>query len=148
MKLRAIVALSSAALLTMVFALVSGAGPPPCPADVDSDGACDVGVDNCLGVANPGQGDPDEDGYGTACDTDIDNNCTTGANDAFAVFGAIGAGSPWTPASSEAMDIDENGTVGANDAFAVFGVIGAAPGPSARSCASCPSTVPGTCPNL
>ena len=62
MNLRAIIALASAALLTMVFALVSSAGPPPCPADADSDGVCDT-IDNCLGVANPSQHDPDTDGY-------------------------------------------------------------------------------------
>lgn len=42
-----------------------------CGADSDSDGACDVVVDNCLGKSNPDQSDPDEDSYGTACDLDI-----------------------------------------------------------------------------
>ncbi len=33
--------------------------------------------DNCTAVANPDQADADADGIGTACDGDLDNNCTT-----------------------------------------------------------------------
>ena len=148
MKLRAIIALSSAALLTMVFALVSGAGAPPCGIDADSDGVGDCVVDNCLGLANASQHDPDEDGYGTACDSDINNNCFTGVDDAFTIFAAAGAAAPWVPTQDGAMDLNENDFVGVDDAFAAFAVAGAQPGPSARLCAACTGANPGSCPNI
>jgi hypothetical protein len=148
MKLRAIIALSSAALLTMVFALVSGAGAPTCAADSDSDGACDIDVDNCIGVPNPDQDDPDTDGYGTACDMDINNNCAVGADDALTIFNNLGAGAPWSPLHEEAQDLNQNSAVGADDALAAFNNLGQAPGPSARACAECTGANPGSCPNL
>jgi hypothetical protein len=129
----------------MVFALVSGAGVPPCPADADSDGICDVADDNCLGIANPSQADPDQDGYGTACDADINNNCVVGADDVSAIFSNLFLTAPWTPLSNGAMDLNANGVVGSDDAFAAFGLLFSQPGPSALSCASCPGTVPGDC---
>ncbi len=78
MKLRVIIALSSAALLTLALALVSTAGPT-CLGDADSDGICDVegGGDNCLGLATPAQRDDDEDGYGNLCDPDPIHDCNT-----------------------------------------------------------------------
>ncbi len=43
-------------------------------ADGDGDGVADA-QDNCSAVNNPLQGDADLDGFGNACDTDLDNNC-------------------------------------------------------------------------
>jgi hypothetical protein len=148
MKLRSIIAFASALLIAMVFAFGSGAGVPdfPCPWDADGDGVCDLASDNCLTVANPSQVDGDSDGYGNACDTDINNNCTTGLDDTFAAFGNVGAGAPWSPVSDAGQDINENGTVGLDDVFIIFGLVGSAPGPSAQICASCPGTPAGACP--
>ena len=42
--------------------------------DGDGDGVPDA-QDNCSAVDNPLQGDADMDGFGNACDTDLDNNC-------------------------------------------------------------------------
>lgn len=41
--------------------------------DLDGDGI-DDDMDNCLGLANPEQRDSDEDGYGNACDADVDGD--------------------------------------------------------------------------
>jgi hypothetical protein len=43
--------------------------PPPPPPDKDKDGVPDF-RDNCVAVANPDQRDVDQDGIGTACETD------------------------------------------------------------------------------
>src|SRR6185369_15441189 len=47
--------------------------PPPEPKDTDGDGILDR-VDNCTNVANPNQADQDGDGFGTACDPDLNND--------------------------------------------------------------------------
>ena len=42
--------------------------------DSDGDGVSD-GADNCTLVANPDQRDTDADGFGNACDADLDGSC-------------------------------------------------------------------------
>jgi len=151
MKLRAIIALSSAALLTLVFALVSSAGPPVgCASDPDLDGACDSdGLDNCINIANAAQRDDDEDGYGNRCDFDHDQNCVTGATDLSATFANLTAGAPWTPPALGRFDVDENGAVGATDLSSVFSQLTSNPGPSSRPCADCTAAVgTGVCPGI
>ncbi|MEO8224209.1 MAG: thrombospondin type 3 repeat-containing protein, partial [Gammaproteobacteria bacterium] len=54
------------------FAPLLGSG------DTDGDGVADV-LDNCTLVANPTQCDSDGDGYGNACDGDLNNNSFTNA---------------------------------------------------------------------
>lgn len=51
---------------------VSGSGGLDCP-DSDNDGVADA-VDNCTLVANANQRDTNGDGFGNACDPDLDNN--------------------------------------------------------------------------
>jgi hypothetical protein len=41
--------------------------------DADGDAAAD-GIDNCIIMPNPDQGDSDGDGYGNACDADLNND--------------------------------------------------------------------------
>jgi hypothetical protein len=138
MKLRGIIALSSAALLTLVFALVSGAGPPVCTTDADSDGICDSdGSDNCTAVANPGQRDDDEDGYGNVCDADTNQDCIVGGPDISGVFANAFSASPWAPKNDGAYDINEDGIVGGPDISFAFSNAFLPPGPSSRSCADC-----------
>ena len=150
MKLRAIIALSSAALLTMVFALVSGAGPAACPpgGDSDSDGVCNAdGSDNCGNVANPGQRDNDEDGYGNICDWDVNQDCVGGGPDLLPIFQNALASAPWAPKKDGAFDVNEDNTVGGPDLLIVFQNSLNPPGPSTRACADC-NAVPetGVCP--
>lgn len=152
MKLRVIIALSSAALLTLALALVSTAGPT-CLGDADTDGICDVenGGDNCLGVANPAQRDDDEDGYGNLCDADTNQDCLIGAGDLGGVFSNFGGSSPWAPKNGGAFDVNEDNVTGAADLGIVFSSFGSAPGPSGKSCADCLATPTtglglGTCP--
>jgi hypothetical protein len=45
--------------------------PPPPPPDQDNDGVPDF-RDNCVSIANPDQRDVDQDGIGTACETDAE----------------------------------------------------------------------------
>ncbi len=147
MTLRAIIALASAALITMVFALVSGAGTSVCTAgDPDGDGVCNDTQDNCTAVANPTQQDNDEDGYGNHCDLDVNNDCNIGIPDVAAVFGKLLAVAPWSPNSDGAYDVGPvDGAVGIPDVAAVFGGLLGAPGPTSRTCASCNPSV-GGCP--
>lgn len=140
MKLRALVALSSAALLTLAFALVSGAGPPPCSADADSDGVCDDSSDNCLGVSNAAQRDDDEDGYGNICDWDVTQDCSIGGPDVVAVFQRSFTSNPWSPKSDGAYDINEDNSVGGSDVIAVFQNSFGVVGPTSRTCADCTAT--------
>ena len=57
---------------------------PPCITctsdDVDGDGVTDF-TDNCVFKANPSQQDFDNDGFGTACDADYNNDCTVNFQD-------------------------------------------------------------------
>ena len=152
MKLRVIIALSSAALLTLVFALVSGAGPPACAVDLDNDLVCDSdGLDNCTLVFNPGQRDDDEDGYGNLCDQDGDQDCSAGAADLSATFANLTAAPPWAPFTLGRYDVDESDDIGATDLSLTFSKLTQAPGPTSRSCADCNAPIPlvvgtGACP--
>jgi hypothetical protein len=67
--------------------------------DKDQDGVI-AGLDNCLDIANQGQGDADQDGVGDACD-----NCPTAANVGQADGDADGVGD----LCDDCMDIDHDG---------------------------------------
>lgn len=141
MIVKTTLALSSALLLTLILAHVSGAGSPACTLDADNDGACDSqGADNCTAVANPGQRDDDEDGYGNICDWDTNQDCAIGAADISATYSRSLDAAPWTPKSSGAYDVDEDGIVGAPDVAAISANSHGNPGPTSRSCADCLAT--------
>jgi len=105
------------------------------PDDLDADGILDS-LDNCLVKVNPGQGDPDLDGYGTACDADFDQDGDVDNED----MNILTSGS-----CGPVCDLDEDGVVGDFGDLAAFGqLLGSPPGPSGLACAG---TVPCTAPN-
>jgi len=98
--------------------------------DTDNDTVPD-NLDNCVLKPNAGAQfcDADSDGYGNACDSDLDNNGATVGGD-FVIFGQnFGA------TGSNIADGDCNGSVVGGD-FVIFGQnFNKAPGPSGLSCA-------------
>ncbi|MFK7887876.1 MAG: thrombospondin type 3 repeat-containing protein [Gammaproteobacteria bacterium] len=58
---------------TLTYAMVSNT-------DTDNDGVSDL-TDNCTLTVNTDQTDGDSDGFGNACDTDLNNDCVTNVID-------------------------------------------------------------------
>lgn len=147
MKLRAITALASAALLTLVLAMNSGAGTVAC-SDIDSDGVCDTD-DNCVAIANPAQSDGDSDGYGEACDKDTNNDCSHTVIDLTSIIPELG----YVEGADSPYDVNLDGAVTVIDITSIIPVLGTPhPAGSGKACASCggsePTGVgaPGACP--
>ncbi len=90
--------------------------------DADGDGISDA-RDNCSQVANPGQGDADDDGYGNRCDADLNN-------DGFVNFADLGLFKLAFGSSDPVADFDESGFVNFSDLAIMRTAFGAPPGPS------------------
>jgi hypothetical protein len=113
-----------AAMLSMGMALSATAGSV---SDVDGDGVPDA-FDNCVNVPNgplggscSNQEDADNDGFGNACDGDLDQDGNTLVNDFVVLLGLFGsAGGPG--------DLDCDGTVLVNDFVILLGLFGSPPG--------------------
>lgn len=97
--------------------------------DSDGDGVSD-NVDNCTNVANGDQRDTNGDGFGNACDADLNNDLIINALDLGllknAFFAVPGDGS-WDPDA----DLDGDDVVNVIDLAIVKAGFFGAPGPSA-----------------
>jgi hypothetical protein len=125
-------------LFAFGFAMSASAGAVT---DTDVDLVPDQ-FDNCSARPNgPNQAtnqvDTNTDGYGNACDADLDNNNSVGGTD-FTLFVSF-FGSP--TAAAKVADFDGDGVIGGSDFTRFVQMFGQAPGPSGLACAG---TVPCT----
>ncbi len=120
--------------------------------DTDGDQVPDS-VDNCVRVANPGQADFDQDGFGDACDADLDNDGVVSRLDVRAVSRCshtdlhlpVPYGEPGDAKrrinrrqsiksrTCEAADLDGNGKIDRLDLRLARRALGQPPGPSAKT---------------
>jgi hypothetical protein len=107
--------------------------------DSDRDGWPDP-EDNCRDVANPDQADSDQDGFGSLCDGDFNNDGATGAPDVVMFARAFGT-MVGDPAYDPDVDMTSDGGIGAPDVVLFVSAVLHPPGPSGLACAG---TVP--CP--
>jgi len=91
--------------------------------DSDGDGIADS-VDNCTQASNPSQLDSNGDGYGNACDADLNNDCIVNAGD-------LGALRVVFFTSDAHADFNGDGIVNAADLGVLRAAFFAPPGPSA-----------------
>jgi arylsulfate sulfotransferase len=88
--------------------------------DLDHDGAL---IDNCSLVQNTDQRDTDGDGFGNACDPDLDNDQVVGHSDLFLMKEAFGTADP-------DADLDGDGVVFWSDLQLLLDTFDSPPGPS------------------
>jgi len=93
--------------------------------DADGDGIDDA-VDNCLGLANPGQQDTNGDGYGNLCDPDLNNDGVVNATDFNLLRAAF-----FKSGSGLDADLNQDGYVNFLDLAILRTKYDGVPGPSA-----------------
>lgn len=105
--------------------------------DSDNDEVCDD-FDNCLGLSNPTQTDTDLDGYGNACDGDINADGAVNGLDAVSLIRSFNQIDPATRYDVR-LDADESGDVSTADAqIFIQQYLRGLPGPSGLPCAGSP----------
>jgi hypothetical protein len=102
-------------------------------ADADGDGHLD-GEDNCVMEPNASQRDSDQDGYGNACDADLNEDDIVGGPDFSAFRDTLGS-SLGDPDYDPDADFDGDGVIGGSDFILFRSQFGTAPGPSGLACA-------------
>jgi len=115
--------------------------------DADDDGVIDL-ADNCVlggeygdARTNPDQCDRDEDGFGSLCDADYDNNLSVGFSDLMIFSRAYPSqegDSNWNPI----VDMNCDGSVGMKDYVFFLKRYNGTPGPSGLFCAGDPAQQP------
>ena len=134
--MRMVVAFICALSVTFVLASRDSPAGPPCETDFDG---VECSSDNCLFVNNgplagscAAQEDGDMDGYGNACDTDVNNDGATGLDDVALTLAAAQAVS-----ADPIFDFNCDGGIGLDDVSRVLSdsLAVAVPGPSGLSCA-------------
>jgi hypothetical protein len=115
---------ASATQLLLKVDIVAG------PDDVDGDGVPNSS-DNCTLVVNNSQCDSDGDGYGNACDGDLNSNGATNAQDTTLFRQQLGLPSV-APVYNEA-DLNCNGAVNSQDTTLYRQRLGQPPGPSGQA---------------
>jgi hypothetical protein len=133
--IRNIIVLGCTALLTIGLSFGAFAGAAP---DSDADGVPDA-YDNCTTTPNgptlstfpacSGQQDSSTNGYGNPCDTDVNNDGATGADDLGIVLTVLGD-------AGTTSDFNCDGAVGADDLGHILTQLGNVPGPSGLTCAA------------
>jgi hypothetical protein len=96
--------------------------------DADDDGVPD-GEDNCTLVANATQSDTDGDGYGNACDADLNNDCIVRYGD-IGLFQA-----EYGKTGTSDADFNDDGVVDGADVELFRAMWGRKPGPGIGVCA-------------
>jgi hypothetical protein len=134
--MRNIVILGCALLLAIGLSFSSFAGSV---VDADSDGIPDI-YDNCLGTPNgpllgtndcDSQLDADQDGYGNACDLDLNNDGYTFGDDVGLLLAADG-----DVVACPECDFNCDGFVLGDDVGLMLVGFGNLPGPSGLACAA------------
>lgn len=119
--------LAATALLSCIGAISPGIAAAS--ADTDFDDIPNT-ADNCTVVFNPTQLDSDRDGFGNACDGDLDNNGIVNAGDHISLQFVYGFTAD-SGTLAAAADLNGSGFVGAQDELRLRLMMGTAPGPSA-----------------
>lgn len=106
-----------------LLSLLAMASQPGLAADADLDGTDDA-MDNCVDRSNAGQRDTDGDGFGNACDGDLNNDGKVNSLDLGLFKGRLGGNDP-------DADLNGDGSVDGADTALLRQLFLKAPGPTA-----------------